>query len=207
MLLQNGTITDPLWHYYFGSIAVDAAGNVGLGFSGSHAGVYASTFVTGRHTTDPSGTNAAPIMTKAGEGAINHLDGSGRNRFGDYSHINVDPVDDLGFWTIQEYGGTSNNWKTWIARFGYETVSMATARGNDRRADAATTARPKITYGHAADGQLGGRSHGRGPPSASRPRTRRSWAARCSSRRSSPRAPLPTPSGTLGIPTPTRRRS
>ena len=103
MLLQNGTITDPLWHYYFGSIAVDAAGNVGLGFSGSHAGVYASTFVTGRHTTDPSGTNAAPIMTKAGEGAINHLDGSGRNRFGDYSHINVDPVDDLGFWTIQRW--------------------------------------------------------------------------------------------------------
>ncbi|MBI5851406.1 MAG: hypothetical protein HZB39_10340 [Planctomycetes bacterium] len=145
VLVQNGTITDPLWHYYFGSIAVDAAGNVGLGFSGSHAGVYASTFVTGRHATDPSGTNAPPIMTKAGEGAINHVDGSGRNRFGDYSHINVDPVDDLGFWTIQEYGGTSNNWKTWIARFGYETVLYGDGlAGTTGVPTLATTARPKI---------------------------------------------------------------
>jgi hypothetical protein len=144
-LVQYGTINDPVWSYYFGSVAVDAAGNVGFGFSGSHAGVYASTFVAARHASDPTGTQSAPIMTKAGVGAINHVDGGGRNRFGDYSHINVDPVDDLGFWTIQEFGSTSNNWSTWIARFGYETIAYGDGlAGTNGVPSLATVSRPKI---------------------------------------------------------------
>lgn len=118
---QQGTITDSVWHYHYGSIAVDADGNVGVGMSGSHAGAWPSTFVTGRKSGDPLGQMATPQLAKPGEGPINHVDGANRNRYGDYSHINVDPVDDRGFWTIQEYGGTSNLWRTWVTRFGYET--------------------------------------------------------------------------------------
>ena len=125
-LLQTGTIVDALWYYYYGSIAVDALGNIGIAFSGSHAGAYPGVFVTGRTPSDPVGTTAAPMLAHAGEGSINHLDSGGRNRFGDYSHINVDPVDDLGFWTIQEYGGASNLWRTRIARFGFEAINYGT---------------------------------------------------------------------------------
>ena len=120
-LAQFGTVADPVWHYYYPSISVDSRGHVGFGFSGSHAGVYCSSFVTGRHAADPAGTMAPPILTKAGENAWNRLDGSGRNRFGDYSFTDVDPVDDRGFWSYQEFIGVTNNqWRTRFNRFGFE---------------------------------------------------------------------------------------
>ncbi len=122
-LVQSGTIDDPLWHFFFGAIAVDAANNVGIGLSGSHANAYASTFFCGRLSTDTPGQTSTPVMYKAGEGPWNRNDGSGRNRFGDYSFANVDPVDDVGFWTIQEYILPGNNWGTRTARIGYEAYN------------------------------------------------------------------------------------
>ncbi|MEZ5966125.1 MAG: hypothetical protein R3F56_19975 [Planctomycetota bacterium] len=119
-LRQSGTLGDTLWHYYFASIAVDKDGNIGLGFSGSHAGSYCSTFVSARRFDDPAGVTSAPIMTKVGEASWNRLDGSGRNRFGDYSYTDVDAVDDVGFWTYQEYIFQTNIWRTRTVRFGYE---------------------------------------------------------------------------------------
>ncbi|HLU38159.1 MAG TPA: hypothetical protein VK081_02165 [Planctomycetota bacterium] len=121
-LQQSGTIADSLWHYYYPSIAVNAHGNVGIGFSGSHANAYCSVFITGRRPSDPPGTTAPPILVKAGEDAWNRLDAAGRNRFGDYSHIDVDAVDDFGFWTNQEYIIATNRWRTRVARFGFEAV-------------------------------------------------------------------------------------
>lgn len=123
-LRQSGTIGDSLWHYYYPSIAVDANGDVGIGFSGSHAGAYCSVFLTGRRASDPAGMTADPIFVKAGEAAWNRVDSAGRNRFGDYSHINVDPVDDVGFWSIQEYIWQTNVWRTRITRFGYEAFDF-----------------------------------------------------------------------------------
>ncbi|MBK8979454.1 MAG: hypothetical protein IPM29_26440 [Planctomycetes bacterium] len=123
---QVGTISDAIYHYFYGSIAVDARGDVALGFSGSHGGVYAGAFVTGRLASDPPGETAPPLLVKAGEGPWQRLDGSGRNRWGDYSHTTVDPVDDLGFWTIQEWAGTGNQWRTWVTRLGYPFVELGT---------------------------------------------------------------------------------
>ncbi|MDA0372943.1 MAG: hypothetical protein O2865_04090 [Planctomycetota bacterium] len=138
--LQVGTVTDPIWHYFYGSIAVDAAGNIGLGFSGSHAGSYGSAFVTARRATDPAGLTATPVQMKAGEGAYERVDSAGRNRWGDYSMIAVDPTDELGFWAIQEYAGTGNTWRTWIGRFAYEAVAYGDGL-------AGTTGVPTLTAG------------------------------------------------------------
>jgi hypothetical protein len=121
--VQIGTIGDPLWHYYYPSIAVDAAGDACLGFSGSHAAVYCSAFYTGRVAGDAPGTTAPPALYKAGEGPWNRLDGSGRNRFGDYSHVTVDPVEERGFWAIQEYIRPGNLWGTRTARVGFEAFN------------------------------------------------------------------------------------
>jgi hypothetical protein len=123
-LVQYGTVADPVWHYYYPSLAVDRDGNVGLGCSGSHAGVYCSSFLTGRRASDPAGTMAPPILVVAGQASWLRLDGSGRNRFGDYSHTFVDPVDDRGFWTFQEYiGPVANQWRTRATRFGFESIN------------------------------------------------------------------------------------
>ncbi|MCA8970040.1 MAG: hypothetical protein KDC95_09665 [Planctomycetes bacterium] len=144
-LKQYGTVGDSLWHYYYPAIAVDAKGNVGIGFSGSHAGVYCSAFLTGRRASDPAGMTADPVFVKAGEAAWNRLDGSGRNRFGDYSHINVDPVDDVGFWSIQEYIWQTNTWRTRITRFGYDAFSFGDGlAGKNRIPTLRATTRPAI---------------------------------------------------------------
>jgi hypothetical protein len=144
-LLQSGTLGDVLWHYYFASIAVDAQNNIGLGFSGSHAGVYCSTFISGRRASDPTGVTSPPTLVKPGEAAWNRVDGAGRNRFGDYSHIDVDPVDDLGFWTNQEYIYQTNIWRTRVTRFGFEAALYGEGlAGTTGVPSIGVTARPRI---------------------------------------------------------------
>ncbi|MFN0242842.1 MAG: hypothetical protein ACKVWV_08135 [Planctomycetota bacterium] len=114
--VQTGTIADPILSFMDGSIAVNAAGDVALGFSGSDASQFAACYFTGRNAGDPPGVTATPVLLKAGQGAYNHTDGNGTNRWGDYSLTSVDPTDDNTFWTIQEYARTSNQWGTWIGK-------------------------------------------------------------------------------------------
>ena len=51
---------------------------------------------------------------------------TGINRWGDYSAISVDPVDDCTFWYTQEYipATGSFNWKTRIGNFKYPGCSL-----------------------------------------------------------------------------------
>ena len=53
-------------------------------------------------------------------------------RWGDYSLTSADPVDDT-FWTIQEYAGTGNNWRTWIGHFGNPCSGPPDCNGNGIR--------------------------------------------------------------------------
>ena len=102
-------------HRWMGSIAMDNDGNMALGYSASNAtSVYPSSWYTGRLAGDPLGT------MPQGEGVI--INGGGSqlstgHRWGDYTSMNVDPVDDCTFWYVNEYyqtTGTSN----WILRVG-----------------------------------------------------------------------------------------
>ena len=81
---------------WMGSIAMDSAGNMALGYSTSNATApnYPSVKYTGRLSTDALGT------MPQGEASIINGTGSqtGSNRWGDYSSMNVDPVDDCTFW-------------------------------------------------------------------------------------------------------------
>ena len=86
-----------------------------LGFSGSHAGAYAGAFLSGHHPLDPPGASGPPIEYQPGLGPYEQVDGNGVNRWGDYSLTCVDPVDDVTFWTIQEFARPNNGWSTRIA--------------------------------------------------------------------------------------------
>ena len=44
-------------------------------------------------------------------------DGGGRNRWGDYSGLAIDPSDDATFWAFNEYASISNTWATQFASF------------------------------------------------------------------------------------------
>jgi hypothetical protein len=84
-----------------GSVAMDRQGNISLGYSVSNGtDVYPGIRYTGRLAGDPAGE-----MT-LGEGVI--VNGSGvqtttNSRWGDYTSMNVDPVDDCTFWYVNEY--------------------------------------------------------------------------------------------------------
>ena len=114
-LVQSGTVADSSLYYYFPSLMVNSAGSVVMAFSGSDASQYVACYYTGRRASDPAGEMADPIMFKAGTGAQNNIDGYGRNRWGDYSYTTLDPVDGATFWTIQEYGHSTDIWGTYIA--------------------------------------------------------------------------------------------
>ena len=73
-----------------------------------------------RSCTDPASSMREPVILKAGEGAYVKTFGRGRNRWGDYSNVQVDPADDSALWTIQEYAGApigagdgAGRWSTW----------------------------------------------------------------------------------------------
>ena len=108
-------------HRWMGSAAMDKNGSIAIGYSVVNGtNVFPGIRYTGRLAGDPAGQ-----MTVA-EGTI--INGSGvqtttNSRWGDYTSLNVDPVDDCTFWYVNEYytaaGQASSpaGWQTRIANF------------------------------------------------------------------------------------------
>jgi hypothetical protein len=113
---QQGTLgTSDGTHRWMGSIAMDKQGNIALGYSASSSSVFPSVRYTGRLATDPSGTMQTENIIQVGAGSqLANL-----SRWGDYSAMTVDPVDDCTFWYTNEYLKASGtfNWSTRIASF------------------------------------------------------------------------------------------
>ncbi len=98
-----------------GSIAMDKVGDIALGYSASSSSVFPSIRYTGRVPTDKAGTMATENSILAGAGSqLPNL-----SRWGDYSAMTVDPVNDCTFWYTSEYLKASGtfNWSTRIASF------------------------------------------------------------------------------------------
>src|SRR5664279_1034041 len=98
-----------------GSIAMDKAGDIALGYSASSSSVYPSIRYTGRIPTDPIGSMESETVIQSGAG----YQATGLSRWGDYSAMSVDPVDDCTFWYTNEYLKSNGtwNWSTRIASF------------------------------------------------------------------------------------------
>jgi hypothetical protein len=115
-VLDQGSVTDPVMSFFMPSIAVNADDGVLIGFTASSPSLFAGAWYTGRSGSDPAGAMAVPAEYKNGAAAYNQSS-SGTNRWGDYSVTSVDPLDDLGLWTIQEYAQSNGNWITNIGEF------------------------------------------------------------------------------------------
>jgi hypothetical protein len=112
-------------HRWMGSAAMDQAGDIAVGYSASSASVYPSIRYTGRVESDPLSTMQAETIVKAGTGSqLQNL-----SRWGDYSAMTVDPVDDCTFWYTSEYLKTNGtwNWSTWITSFKFPNCGVAVA--------------------------------------------------------------------------------
>jgi len=113
-LHQEGTYAPDSVNRWMGSIAMDASGNIALGYNAASASVFPGLRYVGRLDADPLGT-----MTM---GEFTIVSGSGSNssiRYGDYSSMNVDPVDGCTFWFTGEYNASSL-WSTRIASFRFD---------------------------------------------------------------------------------------
>lgn len=113
-IYQQGTFSPDTNHRWMGSIAMDQAGNMLVGYSTSGS-VKPSVRYTGRLATDALGTMQSETEMFAGTG----VQTTNLSRWGDYSNMTIDPGDDCTFWYTQEYlkaNGTFN-WSTRIASF------------------------------------------------------------------------------------------
>ena len=118
---QQGRVFDPAAtgprFYYYPSINVNGQGDAAMAFSGSRATEFVGAFTCGRLAAAPLNTMGMVAWLKPGEAAYQRLDGTSRNRWGDYSYTSVDPCDDQTIWTIQEYAESpANTWGTWVNR-------------------------------------------------------------------------------------------
>jgi hypothetical protein len=127
-LFQSGTFdpvtTPPSGSYrWMPSIAMDKDGNIALGYSKSSTTVKPGIYITGRLASDPAGTMGAEIEMQAGIGS---QIGAG-NRWGDYSAMTLDPIDQCTFYYTNEYLKTNGgfNWSTRIAAFKFPSCVSA----------------------------------------------------------------------------------
>lgn len=121
-LFQESTYQpDTTWRW-MGSVAMDNQGNLVLGFSASSSAINPQLRYAGRLATDP-------LNTLSGEQQL--FDGTGSqtnsgNRWGDYSDLTVDPVDDCTFYYANEYYQRTSSYH-WRTRIGYFRFAECTA--------------------------------------------------------------------------------
>ena len=104
---------------WMGSAAMDKDGNIALGYSVSSRNTFPSVRYTSRLAGDPLGTMpGGEVVLVAGS----DVQARSFNRWGDYSAMSVDPLDDCTFWYTQEYQANDDSrrdfdFKTRIGKF------------------------------------------------------------------------------------------
>jgi hypothetical protein len=116
-IVQSATYQPDTTHRWMGSAAMDLQGNLALCYSVSSASVVPGLRCAGRLAADALNTmGQGESVMYAGAGSQTGTS----NRWGDYSDLTIDPVDDCTFWYTSEYypaGSTQFNWRTRIVSF------------------------------------------------------------------------------------------
>ncbi len=135
---QQGTYQPDTTHRWMGSAAMDASGDLAVGFSASSTAIHPQIRYAGRLSGDPPNT--------LGQGETTLFSGAGsqtgtNGRWGDYSDITVDPEDDCTFWYTTEYYQTTSafNWRTRIGNFKFPACSATGGTLEGTVTDASTT--------------------------------------------------------------------
>jgi len=112
-MYQEGTYAPDDGHSRFmGSAGIDARGNIGLAFNIGSATLFPSIRYTGRYASDALGE----MTLEEKDIIIGNGVQINSNRFGDYSHLTMDP-DQFTFWHTAEYLKEDDIWASRIASF------------------------------------------------------------------------------------------
>ncbi len=129
-IFQQGTYAPDGDNRWMGSIAMDHNGDMALGFTTASSSTFPSARYAGRLITDPAGQMSQGEATlQAGTGSQSGgFCSPNCNRWGDYSMMTSDPVDDCTFWYTSEYQQTTGSaWRTRIGSFKFPSCTNATA--------------------------------------------------------------------------------
>ncbi len=107
-------------HRWMGSIAMNGTGDIAMAYSASDGiATLPAIWATGRLAADPLNMmTQGETVLRAGVG----VQLSASSRWGDYAVLNVDPVDDMSFWNINEYITGGGVWGTYISHFSLRQV-------------------------------------------------------------------------------------
>ena len=118
-LYQQGTYAPDSNYRWMGSVAMDQAGDIALGYSVSNSTMSPSIRYTGRVATDPLGTMESEVDILAAA-HVAHGSQTTTYRWADYSGMSIDPTDDCTFFYTTEYiPTTGSSWSTRIASFSF----------------------------------------------------------------------------------------
>lgn len=98
-LYQQGTFAPDSLYRWMGSIGIDAAGNIAMGYSFGGTPHYAGQRFAARLAADPRGTLGfrESILVEGEAAQMNTL------RWEDYTALAIDPADDCTFWYVGDY--------------------------------------------------------------------------------------------------------
>ncbi len=110
---QQGTYAPDSNYRWMGSIAMDKAGDIALGYSISGSNMFPSINFTGRTPSDPPNTLETEATIVNGTGS--QVDTA--NRWGDYTSMALDAQDGCTFWYTNQFYmvTTSFDWSTQLA--------------------------------------------------------------------------------------------
>lgn len=98
--------------YIYPTLAVDNNHNIGMTFTRSAETEYAGAFYSTKRSSDPPGLQPS-VAVQVGLGNYQQV-ASGRNRWGDYMAIYLDPANNHDIFMHTEYAAASNQWATII---------------------------------------------------------------------------------------------
>jgi len=121
-IYQQGTFAPDTDNRWMASLAMDKTGNIGIGYSVASGVTYPSVRYSGWEVGNSLGNLQSESAMVAGGGAQ-----TGYNRWGDYSAMRIDPLDDCTFWYTQEYQAITQdaNWNTRIGSFRFSSCGQS----------------------------------------------------------------------------------
>ena len=128
---EQATFAPDATNRWMGSAAMDHEGNLAVGYSVSSTTVFPGIRYAGRLASDPpNGLAQGEAVMQAGGFVQTHTS----SRWGDYSNLTVDPIDDCTFWHTNEYylddqPSITAEWHTRIGAFKVNPACVAPQQG------------------------------------------------------------------------------
>ena len=149
-----GAQNDNYLERWMPSIATDKDGNIAVGYSASNSMKEPSVRYTGHKVETADGILLKEVNAHAGTG----VQTASANRWGDYSNMSIDPVDDCTFWFTTEYYETTGgfDFTTRIVSFAYPSCASPTDTGTfDISIDSGTCGSGSVDVSYSGGSHFG----------------------------------------------------